>query len=336
MTVVLRNLRSGIDYLFKTPVLRSILLLALPIAASFGLANSLLLPFATRALGASEFEYGVQEGLTSVGFVAASLLMAVYMERWREGQWMAVGLFGMAMAALVYSQLHSIPLAIMVQMLSGFLNAPYSIARRLLIQRNTAPEVRSRVASAYFTFSNAFFLVGMGAAGFADVIDVRILYAGGGVLTLACAAMALVLPGIGQPAAEWRRGLAWLRSAPAAAASAPGRAPLPADVDLLVGLLPSLSGLSTADRREIMSKGRIVEAPAGARLTRTGESADSAFFVLSGNAVAGVAGGEGEYRSLSTMGAGDYFGEIAALTGAPRTADVVAEEPMRLLGACRA
>jgi CRP-like cAMP-binding protein len=31
------------------------------------------------------------------------------------------------------------------------------------------------------------------------------------------------------------------------------------------------------------------------------------------------------------MSAGDYFGEIAALTGAARTADVVAEEPATLL-----
>ena len=34
--------------------------------------------------------------------------------------------------------------AIGVQMLSGFLNAPYSIARRLLVQRNTEAEVRGR------------------------------------------------------------------------------------------------------------------------------------------------------------------------------------------------
>ena len=43
--------------------------------------------------------------------------------------------------------------------------------------------------------------------------------------------------------------------------------------------------------------------------------------------VAGIATPQGGYRSLSTMSAGDFFGEIAALTGAKRTADVVAEDP---------
>jgi CRP-like cAMP-binding protein len=62
-----------------------------------------------------------------------------------------------------------------------------------------------------------------------------------------------------------------------------------------------------------------------------GEEGDSAYFILSGTAVAGVSDGQGSYRSLSSMAAGDYFGEIAALTGAPRTADVVAQEDTVLL-----
>jgi MFS family permease len=331
VAVVFKNLRSGIDYLVKNPVLRSVFMLAIPIAISFGLANSLLLPFATRALNASEFEYGLQEGLTSVGFVVASLLMATYLDRWREGQWMVVGLMGMGLAALVYSQLHSVPLAIAVQMLSGFMNAPYAISRRLLVQRNTSVEVRGRVASAYFVCSNAFFLVGMAAAGLADVIDVRWIYLSGGLLTVGCAALALVLPGLGQPAAEWRRALALLRSAPATSALSGGRAVMPADVDLLVGLLPSLSGLSKAASDQVMIQGRVLEVEPGTKLMHRGEAGDLAYFVLKGKAVAGIADEQGEYRSLSSMTAGDYFGEIAALTGAARTADVVAEESTQLL-----
>src|SRR4030042_4560888 len=81
---VFTNLKAGIVYLTRSPALRSIFLLAIPVAISFGLANSLLLPFAERALNATTFEYGIQEGLTSVGFVIASLLVAGYLNRWRE------------------------------------------------------------------------------------------------------------------------------------------------------------------------------------------------------------------------------------------------------------
>jgi MFS transporter, DHA3 family, macrolide efflux protein len=328
---VITNLKTGVSYLTRNPALRSIFLLAIPVAISFGLANSLLLPFAERALNATTFEYGLQEGLTSVGFVIASLLMAAYLSRWREGQWMVVGLFGMGLAALVYSLLHSVVLAIAVQMISGFMNAPYSIARRLIVQRNTAAEMRGRVSSAFFVASNAFFLIGMAAAGLADVINVRWLYLFGGLLTVGCGVWALGLPGIGQPASEWRKALQLLRSAPSAASPGIGRSVLPSDVDLLVGLIPSLGSLPRQDRDRIITQGSVVEVQPGTKLMQAGEVGDDAYFVLQGKAVAGIAREGGDYRSLSSMGPGDYFGEIAALTGAARTADVVAEEPSQFL-----
>jgi CRP-like cAMP-binding protein len=65
-------------------------------------------------------------------------------------------------------------------------------------------------------------------------------------------------------------------------------------------------------------------------VVRHGDVADEVYFVLQGKAVAGVAV-EGGYRSLSTLAPGDFFGEIAALTGEPRTANVVTDEPTTLL-----
>ena len=329
--VVFTNLKAGIVYLTRNPALRSIFLLAIPVAISFGLGNSLLLPFAERALKATTFEYGLQEGLTSVGFVIASLLVAGILNRWREGQWMVVGLFGMGIAAVIYSQLHWVMLAIGVQMFSGFMNAPYSIARRLLVQRNTAPEVRGRVSSAFFVAANAFFLVGMAAAGLGDIIDVRWLYLIAGLLTIGCAIWALVLPGIGQPAAEWRRALALLRSASSATPVSIGRAVLPSDVDLLVGLIPSLGELPHPEREHILTQGSVLEVQPGTKLVQYGEVSDQAYFVLKGKTIAGIGEQGGGYHSLASMEPGDYFGEIAALTGAPRTADVVAEESTQLL-----
>ena len=116
-----------------------------------GLMVLLLLPFSLTVLHATEFEYGLQEGLTSVGFVVGSLLMARLADRLREGQWIAIGGLGMATAFFLYALSSSMSLALVFVIISGFMNAQHAIGRRLAIQRNTTSEVRGRVSSALTT-----------------------------------------------------------------------------------------------------------------------------------------------------------------------------------------
>jgi CRP-like cAMP-binding protein len=170
----------------------------------------------------------------------------------------------------------------------------------------------------------------MALAGLADIIDVRLLFMGSSVALIITALVGAVLPGIGQPAAEWRRTVTLLRTAPRAALGATRPATI-ADINTLTRHVPALAGMPQRDRDLLTSTSRVVEAAAGTAITRAGDPGDSAFFILSGRAVAGLTTGEGQYRTLSSMGAGDVFGEIAALTDSPRTADVVAEEPTTLL-----
>ena len=66
-------------------MLRSLFLLGAPVFFAFGLWNVLLLPMAITVLGGTEFEYGIQEGLTSIGFVLGSLFMAKYADRLQIG-----------------------------------------------------------------------------------------------------------------------------------------------------------------------------------------------------------------------------------------------------------
>ena len=334
--VVIRNLRAGIQFLFDSPILRSLFFVSIPVLIGFGLSNSLLLPFALTALKATEFEYGIQEGMTSLGFVAGSLLMAAVFDRMREGAWIAVSFIGMAIVGIIFSFLSSVPLAIALLTISGFVNSPSAIARRLVLQRNTPREMRGRVTSAFFVARDVFFLIGMAAAGLADLIDVRVMYFISSLLVLSSGVWALFLPGLRQAAEEWKRALRLLRTAPTAPGMGAGRPATLADLDRLVGLLPSLSGLSQKDRQNLVSQAQVIEAPAGTTILKHGEAGDAAYFILSGKAVAGIAvtgsaKGEGSYRSLSSMTSGDYFGEIAALTGAQRTADVVVEESSSLL-----
>jgi len=98
-----------------------------------------------------------------------------------------------------------------------------------------------------------------------------------------------------------------------------------------VGHFPTLGILDDARRASFVERAKVSEAEPGATIVRQGDAGDAAYFVLSGRLVAGTPTDDGTYRALSSMTAGDFFGEIAALTGSPRTANVVADEPSMLL-----
>lgn len=330
-SVIVRNLKSGMSFLVETPALRSLFQVLIPVLIGFGLSNALLLPFAERALGASEFEYGIQEGMTSLGFVAGSLLLAGLFDRMREGAWITISLWGMALAGILYSFAESVPYAIIILTFSGFMNAPSSIARRIVIQRNTPREMRGRVNSAFFVSRDVLYLVGMGAAGLADLVNIRTMYLFSALLVLSAGIWIVFLPGLRQEAADWKKAVKMLYSASQKPLIKSSQRITPSDLDALIGLVPPLAEINLNQREALLSTAEIVEASAGSAIIVHGELGDDAYFIISGRAIAGIAAADGGFHSLSSMTVGDFFGEIAALTGSPRTASVVAEQPVRLL-----
>ena len=237
----------------------------------------------------------------------------------------------MAVAGMAYSFSASIGVAYVIVAISGFLNAPAAIGRRLIIQRNTPREMRGRVNSAFFVSRSVLFMLGMALAGLADIVNVRVVYFFGAVLVLFSGLWVLVLPGLRQEAAEWRRAIRLLRTAPAAAPMGIGRPALATDLDALVGLLPTLGSLSAKERQSLLIDGTVFEAESGRTVVRQSEASDAAYFILAGKLVAGFVNSAGEERYLPTMSPGAFFCEIAALSGAQRTANVVAEDASTLL-----
>jgi MFS family permease len=327
--VIVSNLRSGLRTLVSTPILRSLFLTGSIVFFSFGLWNVLLLPMSLRELHATEFEYGLQEGLTSVGFVIGSLFMARFSRLLPEPLWIALGLVAMGVAGIGYAAATSIPIAILLVMISGFFNSPTAVARSVLFQRNTPRDMRGRVFSAFYVMRDVIFLFGMAGAGLADIINVRIMIVFASVLLVGTAGLVLVAPGLG--IASLRAARARLAAGGPALAGMPLRAATLADFDLLVGKLPIFARLSTSQRDAFVRDASVREIPAGTRILEHGDTASAAYFILDGSATAGIPDAEGGYRGLSTMGEGDFFGEIAALTGSPRTADVVADTDSTLL-----
>ena len=329
--VVLSNLRSGVGFLWRTPILRSALVVNLPILFSFGLWNVLLLPMAIRELGASEFEYGLQEALTSVGFVVSALLMAKFADRLREGQWMVTAVIGMGFFGVFYGLAPNMTFAIAMVVASGFLNAPLGVARRLILQKNTPREMRGRVFSAFAVSRDLVFLSGMATAGLADVLPIRGLVITASLVLVGSGVLIQFMPGLGTPAAEWRRAARLLRTAHVGPLAPAGRPATPEDFERLLRLIPELGGLAAARRADFLVGAMVRRADPGSAIVRVGDAGDAAFFMLEGKVVAGVPTEGGDNRSLSAMFAGDFFGEIAAITGSVRTANVVADESTELL-----
>ena len=120
--VVVTNLKAGIRTIVDTPMLRSLFLLGAPVFFAFGLWNVLLLPMAIKVLGGTEFEYGIQEGLTSIGFVVGLAVHGqVRATGCQTGLWVFVGTMGMGIAGILYGLSPTIPIAIVWVMVSGLL-----------------------------------------------------------------------------------------------------------------------------------------------------------------------------------------------------------------------
>ena len=329
VAVIAANLKSGLSAVVRTPIIRSLFVVGAFMFFSFGLWNVLLLPFTINTLGATEFQYGLQEGLTSVGFVVGSFFMARFSSKLPEPAWIVVAMTGMGVCGVLYGLSTSIGVAILLVMVSGFFNSPSSIARSVLLQRNTPREMRGRVFSAFYVMRDVIFLFGMAAAGLADRVDIRLLIVGASSLLFVSAAFTLIAPGLG--VSTWGAAAARLRGAAAPVlATSPIRPATLADFDRLAGRLGAFSRLTPEQRSAFVANATVREVPEGTRIVEHGDAASSAYFILDGSTTAGIPVDDG-FRGLSTMAAGDFFGEIAALTGSPRTADVVADVDSTLL-----
>lgn len=92
-----------------------------------------------------------------------------------------------------------------------------------------------------------------------------------------------------------------------------------AGLDLFAGVDAEL--LTTVAARSVE-----IEVPKGRELTSAGAEAREFVVILDGYAAVSIAG-----VTISYLGAGSCFGEMSLIDGRPRTADVVALSPMRLV-----
>ena len=90
--------------------------------------------------------------------------------------------------------------------------------------------------------------------------------------------------------------------------------------------VPMFVGFSSKHLTRLASEADELDLAAGQTIVREGDPGEALFVVLEGQAKV-VRGG----KRVGTVIPGDFFGELSALDGGPRTASVIAETPVRLL-----
>jgi len=99
--------------------------------------------------------------------------------------------------------------------------------------------------------------------------------------------------------------------------------------------LPLFSGLSVSDVARLRAHLEIEDHPRGTCLFRRGAQGDALYIVISGQvALENLL--PGRTQLLALCGPGDWFGELALLTGGPRTADARVTVDVSLLRVSRA
>jgi len=101
-------------------------------------------------------------------------------------------------------------------------------------------------------------------------------------------------------------------------------------LDLILATSPLFSGLDSKIRKELISRFKLVKFKKGDLIIREGEYSDSMYLIKSGEVEVFIEK-DGEKRLLATLSEGEFFGEIAVLTGQKRTANVIAKTDVELL-----
>lgn len=94
----------------------------------------------------------------------------------------------------------------------------------------------------------------------------------------------------------------------------------------LLRSVPLLSDISENYLRASARHSRDLRLDSGAVLVREGDAGNELLLLLEG-----IATVEHQGKALNTLKAGDHVGELSLLDGQPRSADVIASSPVRVL-----
>jgi MFS family permease len=268
-----------------------------------GALNVLIVVAALELLDLGESGVGFLNSAVGVGGLLGALAAFALVGRQRLASDFGIGLVLWGIPIALIGVFPEPPIALILLGLVGVGNTVVDVAALTLLQRTVPDEVLTRV----FGVVQSVFVgtIGLGAivAPLAiEVVGIRwAMIVTGALLPLIAALLWRRITALDAEALAPTQELRLLRSIPLFR-------PLPATtIDQVASSLVSVS------------------ATPGTEIIRQGEAGDRFYVVASGEV-----GVSADGRHVSTLGPGDYFGEIALLRDVPRTATVTAKDDVEL------
>ena len=118
------------------------------------------------------------------------------------------------------------------------------------------------------------------------------------------------------------------RMARLAVAATRGRLP---ELHEMIAEIPLFEGLQPEQLQRIVGAARVVVIPAGDMLFSQGDRGDAMFFIVRGAVHISIVDEAGVDRPIDVLGGGDILGEMALMTGEPRTASALCATAVTLV-----
>jgi MFS family permease len=263
----------------------------------FGALDVLYLVLALSLLHSGQPGVGYLNAAFGAGSVLSVVLTARLVGRARFAPPMiiAAGLWGVAFLLLAAAR--SMLTAALLLAAAAVMSGVVEVCGKTLLQRVAPPELQASIFGLLEGASMAAFALG-------SLLVPALIWLLGDRGAVAAAGLILPVTVLGT--------LPWLRRVDQ-------RATVPVVEVSLLRRVPVFAALPPPEIEDLARMLRPVHAPAGHRIVRQGDAGDRLYVVADGTVTV-----IRDQAPLVTMGRGDMFGEIALLTGSPRSADVTA------------
>jgi hypothetical protein len=169
-----KEIIEGLDFIRRSRLQTTALISASVLLLGGGMLDAVNVFFIDEALDSSRSYLGAAESLQAAGYTVGSLALFWLATRVRLWTLVAVGMLGIAITTLVYSQMTALVPALMIYGLQGLPNGVANSANEAFIVSRTSARFRGRVLSFHGMATYGAVIVGSAVGGImAEFMDVR-------------------------------------------------------------------------------------------------------------------------------------------------------------------